>query len=470
MKRIISFFILITTFCGVESIAKAQDVIISIPEDNIFNRTEFISAPITLMYNTTRTGWDYIFIFFPVSPTFRSTSGASFIHNTSSFSLPTSVLQWRLHSMGGQLPNGGSIPEFKSFNTSDEPWYNSSFLGSFRTGNINFTFKIPPDQISSNTFRAGNYAMTMSQNYDFTPRTFRTILTVPSSLRWLNSSLTQYIEIISLNDYRISGTKLLGNLENTIIGNTVQFNLLVKAAETKVKFISSKGATSERNITSINLGSVGSSLSTKPLSATFQNFTTTIFNVEVGNRTAFTPQLSLSAEDFKKFFFEAGTYTFQLNFNARSGDNSVNAFQNTDVQVKVLPLSEITIPSLGQNVNFVFNTAAQYRDGQSQVMPKQIKLSNNESFELYVKSDNDYFKKNGVQTTIKSNILQIGVNGTSASAALSRTPQKIVSNGTPVLDQDLDMKYTISPEGAQSLIGQEKSSYSINVIYSFTAL
>lgn len=312
--------------------------------------------------------------------------------------------------------------------------------------------------------------MNISQNYDFTPRTFKTILTIPTSIRWLTTSLTKYIEISSLNDFRSTGTRVLGNVGNTEFGNTVEFNLWAKASASNIQFTSSKGVTGTRNVSSIKMGSTGSALTTKALSANFQNFSSAVFSVVAGNRNSFTPQLNVSAEDFKTYFFEAGTYTFQLNLNARSTDNTVNSFQNSDVQLKVLPLSEITIPGFGQNVNFIFNTAAQYANGQSQVIQKQVKLSNNESFELYVKSDENYFKKGGVQTDIKSNILQIGVDGSSINAPLSRTPQKIVSNGTPLLDRELDIKYTISSAGAKSLVGKENTTYSINVFFSFTAL
>lgn len=159
-----------------------------------------------------------------------------------------------------------------------------------------------------------------------------------------------------------------------------------------------------------------------------------------------------------------------MNFNAKSTDNSINNLQNTAVQLKVLPLSEITIPSSGRNVNFNFNTAEHYTNGQSQTIPNQIILSNNESFELYVKSDENYFKKAGLQTDINSNILQIGINGSPVTVPLSKTPQKILLNGTPVLDRGLNVTYTIPPARAQSLVGKENTTYSINIYYSFTAI
>lgn len=468
---------ILTVLCG-STVAKAQDVYLSVPENNIFNRSEFTSLPTRVMVNANRTNWDYAFFgLAPIAPTFTSVSGPTFTHATSSSTLPSSALLWQLESMGGQLPStgfSGSLPGFQSFNTSAIRWFEPPgsiiFGGGFNKGNINFTFKIPGAQFAANAYRAGNYSMEILQNYnDFTPRNFKTILVIPASVRWVTTSLTKYIEISSLNDYRITGTQMF-SLDNSEIAHTVDFNVWAKAAASNIQFTSSKGVPGTRSIGSIKLGSNGAGLTTKALSANFQNFSAANFSVVAGNRNSFTPQLYVSAEDFKNFFFEAGTYTFELNFNAASTDNSINSLQNTAVQIKVLPRSEITIPSSGRNVNFNFNTAAHYTNGQSQMIPSQIILSNNESFELYVKSDENYFKKGGLQTNINSNILQIGVEGSSVNATLSKTPQKILFNGTPVLDRELNVRYTISPTGAQSLVGKENTTYSINVYYSFTAL
>lgn len=465
-----------TVLCG-SAATKAQDVYLSVPDNTIFNRSEFTSVPTRVMTNANRTNWDYAFLgLLPTAPTFTSVSGPNFTHSSSALTLPGSTLLWQLESMGGQMPStglSGYLPGFQSFSTSAIKWFEPpsiSIGGGFNRGNINFIFKIPASQITANAFRAGNYSMDITQNYnDFTPRNFKTILVIPSSIRWMANSLTKYIEISSLNDYRSASTRMW-DLGNTEIANTVDFNFWAKAASANIQFTSSKGVPGTRNIASIKLGSNGAALTTKALSSDFQNFSAANFSVVAGNRNSFIPQLYVSAEDFKNFFFEAGTYTFELNFNARSTDNSINSLQNTAVQVKVLPLSEITIPSSGRNVNFNFNTAAHYTDGQSQMIPNQITLSNNENFELYVKSDENYFKKGGLQTNINSNILQIGLDGSSVSAPLSKTPQKILFNGAPVLDRGLNIRYTISPEGAQSLVGKENTTYSVNVYYSFTAI
>jgi hypothetical protein len=62
------------------------------------------------------------------------------------------------------------------------------------------------------------------------------------------------------------------------------------------------------------------------------------------------------------------------------------------------------------------------------------------------------------------------MDGSSVDTPLSKTPKKILFNGTPVLDRGLNVRYTIPPSGAQSLVGKENTTYSINIYYSFTAI
>ena len=481
MKTFIGFLIgIFTIVCGVTSM-KAQDVIIEVPAANIFNRIEFTTIE-NVLNTRSHSNWRAR-VLSAIWPEIESTSGNNYSHKTSpNVLLPTTVLEWQLKSIGGQnapFRNQDDWPiPYKSFSSKSQYWYQPSITtGNYTPGNVAFSFRIPSDRFSGNAFHAGQYSLGVTHNYtssgwfniEFTPNNFNSIISVPTALQWLSTAISKNIEISSLNDYRTTADRILGNLGNAELGNTVDFNLLAKASSANIQFTSSKGVTGTRSISTIQLGSQGSELTKKSLSATSQNFSASIFKVKVGNRNNFTPQFSVSNADFKAHFFEAGTYTFQLNFDAKSIDNSISSLQNTDVTLKVLPLSEITIPNSAQPVNFNFNTASHYANGQSQVVQKQIKLSNNESFELYVKSDGNYFKKAGVQTPIRSSILQIGIDGGSLMP-LSTTAKKIITGGNPVLDQELNIKYNIPPAGAQSLVQNDKATYSINVIYSFIAL
>lgn len=482
MKFLLGFSFLLFAILFAPQVVRAQDVNITIPASNIFNRAELNTLK-NVLNTGGSTNWRIGLLLGPVWPEIISTSGNNFTHTSlSSTSLPTEILLWQLNSIGGSpapFRSGDTWPiPYKSFTNSSQTWYQPrSTTGGYAAGNVVFNFKIPADKFSSNAFKAGNYSMNIGHNYwpgllyiiDFTPGSFKTILTVPAAIEWMTTQPTKLITISSLSNYRTTATYVLGNLGTATIGNTVNYNLHAKSASSLIQFTSSKGVTSNRSIGLLQLGSSDPKLQTKALTASYQNFNSSNFIVEVGNRNTFILDLSISASNFKTYFFEAGTYTFQLNLDAKNIDNTISSFQNTDVTIQVNPLSEISIPLAGKSVDFNFNTVAKYQDGQSKTMYNQIKLSNNENFELYVKSDGNYFKKSGITSDINSNILEIGVEG-STSVSLSTTPQKIISSGSPTLDQELNIKYNISPASATTLIGKEKTNYSIDVIYSFTAL
>lgn len=483
-----SIFLLLCRMIPVE----AQDVHISVPAENIFHRTELVTIR-NMLHTNGNEKWRKLLglglVLNVESPTIWSTSGNSFILDQNpAISLPTTLLQWQLESINGSMEiKGGTKPGFKSFHSTPQTWYDLSLRlldlrNDYTNGAVTFTFKIPSSEFSSTNFHAGDYSMELTHNYAapgflellnpviFTPPSLKVVLSVPPAISWLSHVPVKNIMISSLDDFRTTSTFVLGDLGTAEIGNTVDFDLWAGAASGFIGFTSSKGVAGKRDIGIVHLGSNHSKVVTRPLSSNWQKMFSSGFEVLNGNRNEFPLQLSVSSVDLRKYFFEAGTYSFQLNLDAKSLDNTVSALQNTDVSIQVLPLSEIFIPGNGQTVNFDFRTAEHYHHGQSKVIPHQIRLSNNENFELYVKSDTEFFKKGGMSSDIRSNILQIGVNGGSVEVPLSVIPQKIVLHGAPVLDHDLDMKYTISGESAQSLIDKEKTTYSIDVIYSFTAL
>ena len=466
---------------GVLNVITAQDVVINVPSQNIFTRSEFMVVK-TVMNTQGSSHWRAG----TINPSVRSISGNNFNHRTTpQVTLPTTVLHWQLASIGGEtapLKSGDRLPGFKWFTTSDQTWYLPAFRffgNDYSPGNIDFRFKMPAEVFSTNAFYAGNYSLEVTHNYgrsffytiEFSPDSFQVILSIPAAITWINANTSNYTEVISLNEYRAAPAQVKLELTPFDLGNTVNFKLFAKTASSTIQFTSSKGMTGTRNISMLSLGGNNPKINTLPLTSNWQDYTASnVFAVENGNKNNFGLNIALSKSDFKNYFFEAGTYKFQLNLNARTPDNTLFSQQNVDVTLKVLPLSEITIPSTGTNVNFQFNTVAHYQNGQTKVVPSQLKLSNNENYELYVKSDSNFFRRSGVQSDVPSSILQVGVEGGTQSVTLSATSKKIVSNGTPVLDKDLNIKYTIPAASAQTLVSKTKSTYSIAVIYSFTAL
>lgn len=473
---------------------RAQDVHITVPAENIFNATEFNTTQ-TVMNTNGYSYWRWNqTAFHPVDPTVRAIAPANFTNTENpGISLPASILQWRLASIGGQIPpfadndNGNSMdndiwPGFKHFTSSDQTWFEPGYWNEPLTpGNINFTFKIQSQEFQNELFTSGEYAIQISQNYGtagpnsngviFTPSTFYIYLTIPEQLSWITASNTAYKEINTLDAFRNAPSEVALDLGNFDLGSTVDANLFAKAASSAIQFTSPGNAQETLDIGLLSVSGDSPNINTFPLSSTAQNLTAgSPFTVNSENRHNFQLQALLSKEDFKTHFFEAGTYTFQMNLKAKSTDNSIAKQQNIDYTLKVQPLSEINIPSGGSTINFEFNTATQYQQGQTQTISDQIKLSNNKNYELYVKSNAPFFKKEGVQSNIPASILQVGVDGGAPQVDLSTTPQEIIDNGMPVLDKNLTLKYSISAESAQTLIPKESGTYTTTITYSFTAL
>ena len=450
---------------------KAQDVNIVVPLQNIFNRTEFLTVQ-TVMNAQRNSKWNN-----HNDPTMWATSNQNFSHTSQSgVLLPNSVLHWQFNSIGGEdapLQSKDDLPGFQTFTMSPQAWYYPHPSGRYNQGNITFKFKMPTEVFLNNTFVSGNYSLAVAQNYDddFTPVSFNVIISVPKAISWLTANNTVYKQINSLDEFRNAQAQMEASLGSFIIGNTVNFKLFGKSASSTIQFTSSKGVQGTRSIALVKLGGDNPKINTLPLSSSWTDFTSSSnFIVENGNRNSFQLKAILSQADFKTHFYEAGTYKFQINLNAKSTDNTTATQQNIDFTLKVDPLSEITIPNSGNAVNFEFNTIAQYQNGQSKTVANQLKISNNETYELNVRTDASFFKRSGIQSDVPSSILQVGIEGGSQQVALSTTSKKIINNGTPVLDKNLNIKYTISANAAQTLVAKEKSTYSINVIYSFTAL
>lgn len=487
-KKIYGLWLQICLLWAVPGMALSQDVIISVPASHIFNRTELNTSEVVMNtngFNRWRTLLGLLNLIIGAEDPKIQAQVNSF-QIVSGTTLPLDILQWRLLSIGGSTSiTGGTIPNFQTLSTNERNWFNTALIGlslftNFTPGDVVFNFRINSGIFSNYAFLSGNYSVPIAHNYGvpsnilesniiFTPATFNIILSIPPAISWMSGSSSRYFEVTSLSPYRSSSEYTFGNLGGSQLGHTVNMNLRARASSPVIQFTSSKNEQGTRPVSALRLSSNHSSLPTGTLTSSWQTFTNSPFAVTTGNRVNFTQDLSVSAQDLRNHFFEAGTYTFQLNREAADvGGSAAPGTYDTEVTIHVPSLSEIAVGAGGPNVNFEFSTLQQYNQGQSKVVPQQIKLSNNEGYELYVKSETGYFLKSGIQSGIGSDILQVGVDDSPVQVALSTTPQKIISDGSPVLDQDLDIRYTIPAPKAQSLVSEEKTTYSIDLIYSFT--
>src|SRR5699024_11082205 len=166
-----SIFLLLCRMIPVE----AQDVYIPVPVENIFHRTELVTVK-NILHTNDNSRWRKLLglglVLNVENPTIWSTSGDFFtLDQNPTVSLPTTLLQWQLESIGGSTEiKGGTILGFKSFYTNSQTWYDLSLglldlRNDYTNGAVAFTLKIPSSEFSSADFHAGDYSMDLTHNY-----------------------------------------------------------------------------------------------------------------------------------------------------------------------------------------------------------------------------------------------------------------------------------------------------------------
>lgn len=480
MNKHLKFIFVFLSILGGTLSVSAQDVYIQVPSNNIFNRTEYVTVK-NVMNTQGNNSWRVV----PgKDPSIRSISGDRFLHTQKPNAfLPSSILHWRLDNINGNTPpfNWGDVwPGYKWSISSYQTWYHP-FLSTtkYSAGNIDFKFKIPSSQIAENSFYAGRYKMEIKQNYgqsgwyaiEFSPEQFHVFIEIPEIISWLADLNYKTHNITSLNEFRSGNSQIVIDLGPMEIGHTIDFDLYARTGSNSIVFTSLNGNTRNIDVDLISLGSTNPKITTFPLKRNWTKHSINdFFTVEPGNRSAFDLQLAINREEFKTHFFEAGNYHVSIELDAKGTEQFVSANKVIDFTIVVPALSRISLLGGGGEVNFVFNNPEQYNEGQSKTIPNQLRISNNDNYELYVKSETNQFSSNGIPSDIDASILEVGIEGSAAKVHLSTSSQKIINEGIPGLDQYLNMVYSISPSAAKTLISKEKKSYEINVIYSFTAI
>lgn len=475
MRKLFILFLLINF-----SKVAGQEINITVPSHHLGSHQAFISVHDLLFSN--EKDWkkisDGINHSNVINPAFKVIGEPRFIHTSEpAVSLPASVLEWRLESIGGVSPlfaKGDFWPGYKTFSTSEETWYEPGNAEKPLTpGAIRFSFKIPSQAFAQHKFLAGTYQMKITHNYSyesasplnevfFSPSVITINLIINEVLDWNYSPQSIVYEINNLDIFRSDLNVDLGDFHMT---SSVPFRITAQLRENTLRYFSA-GEIKHKKIPQLQLLSPHPDISAIALNTQQQNLMGSTTEKNLGS-TDFKLLLKVPAAELKKKFFEAGDYHFQINLEAEEPGSFSSGKQVVDVHLKTLPLSEISRNEAAQVVNLDFKTSDDYKYGMKKTIPNQLKISNNENFEFHIKAGTTHFLKSGIKSEISSETLHIGVEGNSP-VELSPKPQ-ILLKGEPVLDKDLNITYEIPSEKAQNLFGKEEGAYSIEVFYYFTA-
>lgn len=391
---------------------------------------------------------------------------------------------FRLHSIGGATPGSaalaGTWPAEKNLTTYFQSFFQPTYRFSWTTlGTVIMTYNIPATNLTNKKFVAGTYSTDIIHNQYQTPyqdlyiypNSWKMNIVVPAFTIW-NSGDLYYSTTLNSNNF--IGNDYEITLNNFQIGHTVPAFVDVKG-QAEISFTpSGGGVASTRPLSALQITSSSALLSTKTLSNSFQTLNTTAIPVATGNKTSLPLKIKLSATDLANSFFNAGTYTFNLDIRTRNIDNSISDTKTISVTIITNTISDIHFKDEYQSVVFDFNTTADYQLGKSINMSDHINITNNRPFQIYVKSTSAYFTLNSTPTTIPVSIVRIE-NGNGETQVmpkeLSTTPQNIINNANPVLNRGLSIKYTIPPTKTDILFNKPTGvSYITSVIYSFTNL
>ncbi|WP_344978094.1 hypothetical protein [Compostibacter hankyongensis] len=195
--------------------------------------------------------------------------------------------------------------------------------------------------------------------------------------------------------------------------------------------------------------------------------------VVAGNHNTDMLTYTLSPSALKAGFVQAGAYTANLAyeaFDAGAVPQAGPVGQASVLTVQVDDMSELKVNDPG--IELAFGGTADYAQGVSAELPTHLTLSKTTPYEVYIKATSATLN-DGQQHTIPVSVVQVGPAAGQAGVTaiqLSETPQKIIDGAAPVVDRTVGIRYSISPEAAQGLLGKPAGNYTTTVIYSFTAL
>lgn len=295
-----------------------------------------------------------------------------------------------------------------------------------------------------------------------TPATQTLIISVPSFITVTTPPPAVVLNVASLANFRsgsLTGTHTLDystSLASDIAlrGNVANFSF--STSTPKIVDPSPAANLAQALITSPAGGSA------VLLDATNKTVDTDIA-VQATNKRSITTQFSVSANNLKTGFAQAGTYTLPLTYtlskNTPAYGTALTATTNSSLHVVVPRLLEFIVPTGSISLNV--NTSSAYRDGVT-VASTPISISSTIPYSVTVKASGDF--SNGSGSTIPINTLL--VEGTSSetnvtAVALSTAPQNLISGASPVIDRGLNLQYRIPANQTTNLLGKVAGVYRV---------
>jgi len=439
-------------------------VTITLPQANIQSRTDYNQIFNVGQYASVLT----------LLPTFRVKANTTSFSSTAGGSIPLSIAHIKLNSIGSLSLLGASSEVTLSVNNGN--LYSS--LATVSSGAITANVRL---STGSQTWIAGIYDSNLSFSTQgvlagsITPTTLPFSINVPGFISPPVQVGTTSILVNNLSFYR--STNGISTEKVIPLTTTVPYIPSLKTTNTQFSFNTPLpyNTLPISPVSAINTTLTGVSNSTTvALSTTDQALTnTTGIAVPANNAQSLTANYSISASQLKMSFIQAGTYSVPLTHTwsklaTAYPTGALQAQSSGNLEIVVSDLAELVANQ--QAVNLDFSTTADYKNGVSKDMPTHLRISKTTPYNLYVRASSSSFIS-GINS-IPLNALRIGpmANQTGMNTiTLSATAQQLIQSADPVIDRNLNIRYSIPASETSKLLNKPAGTYTANIIFSFVA-
>lgn len=384
--------------------------------------------------------------------------------------LPVSMFTAKIIGTAGNLLNVLSATQTVTLSTSAQNAY-AQLLSVLQSGGINWRYSM--QGWNAYALKAGTYSTGITFGTaglfqgSLSPLTSTLMLNVSAFITQSTSVPGVQFRVSSLNAFRGSA---LSSVNDVTVISTVPYGLKIKASGGNFTFTDGyAGVTNVQTST----GKITAQVTTnsKSLQNVFQTLTPAAgINVPTGNSKVNTVTVAITAADLKAAFAAKGQYATTLNYEVFDQQESPQASSATfsfPLRVIIDELAELKVNQVDVNLNY--STAKDYAQGVTSDVANHLTLSSTVPYDVYVKAGSVNML-NGTQS-IPVNVLDVTpvtpLQGTVNSINLSTTAQKIISGGSAVIDQPVNVRYAIPASRSQQLLNKATGSYSTTVTYSF---
>jgi hypothetical protein len=399
------------------------------------------------------------------------------IGNTTTL-LGSQLFTARVIGTNGELMNAlslGTPTPTVTLSTTDAVIY-SSMIGLISSGPINLRYIIPQPKLFA--WRAGTYidnlmfsvgglsAATLTPATQFVNCIVAPFISAPATqnIAFTINSLDYYNNtILSPANYLLPVTATVNH--GIRLKTNTAFFAYTNGYSGATDPLTSGNVLSAQLISPVTASAIAPTTTAQPLTAAGGN------TVPTGNTTTNTIAYSLSKNTLRNSFLKKGTYTINLNneiFDTNATVSAASQTLNNSLTVIVNDLAQLKVNN--NDVNLVFATAADYKNGVYIDMPAHVILSGTSPYDVFVQASTTALT-NG-SNTLPLNIIQIQPTADNpsdfTSITLSSGRQKILS-ALPVLDRQLGVRYKISAANAAQLLGKPAGTYNTVITYSLIA-